>query len=532
MSSETSRDTALPFARMGAASTRWRRVASSFSAARRVTSSKPLSRSSSVAASRAPPTCPATRRFSARSCTASRARSLRRTRQSPRNELAEWPPRSPRSPRSTRSTRRPHVAAPFVSRLISEIFVIVARADEVARSAANAGRGDRSRSRCARAALAAHFSLAILTRTFMASSETSRVRRDQRRLHPDRAPRRTRRASGTAGDERRSAEAGVARQPRPQAGARLDALGFDGQDEQLEPQHQRALGSGVEDDAASVSSPSLRAHGGDDGRLSEEAARGSRTPTRRPSSPPRASPAVGSANRETRPAQELVVKKAGCVFTSATTARARASTWPARERSPASSASSARVDALRCAKASIVTDAGDQRRERPHRARLRVVGDVYCDDAGPRTEVAKRVPSRAATSAAGSRRRSPRENSSAASETWPAVETLSAPKIFSGPVVTPRSSLVAAAEVVARSSRRASADDGRRRARRAARAHKTAREARRDEAHVRAVRAGRSGSTVRGGTECVHDGRGRRPDLDERARRCLLGRCRDRRRGA
>ena len=31
---------------------------------------------------------------------------------------------------------------------------------------------------------------------------------------------------------------------------------------------------------------------------------------------------------------------------------------------------------------------------RAHRARLRVVGDVYCDDAGPRTEVAKRVPSR------------------------------------------------------------------------------------------------------------------------------------------
>ena len=221
-------------------------------------------------------------------------------------------------------------------------------------------------------------------------------------------------------------------------------------------------GSGVEDDAASVSSPSLR-------RTAETTAAASAgswlTYTHSPPFIPAARvSAVGSANRETRPAQELVVKKAGCVFTSATTARARASTWPARERSPASSASSARVDALRCAKASIVTDAGDQRRERPHRARLRVVGDVYCDDAGPRTEVAKRVPSRAATSAAGSRRRSPRENSSAASETWPAVETFERAKDFLGPVVTPRSSLVAAAEVVARSSRRASADDGRRRA--------------------------------------------------------------------
>ena len=64
---------------------------------------------------------------------------------------------------------------------------------------------------------------------------------------------------------------------------------------------------------------------------------------------------VGSAKRLTRPAHELVVKKLGWLFTSATIGRARSSTCPAREKSPASSASSARVCALRCAKGSMAT---------------------------------------------------------------------------------------------------------------------------------------------------------------------------------
>ena len=52
---------------------------------------------------------------------------------------------------------------------------------------------------------------------------------------------------------------------------------------------------------------------------------------------------VGSANRLTRPAQELVVKKLGWRFTRPTMGLARSSTCPARLKSPLSAASSARV---------------------------------------------------------------------------------------------------------------------------------------------------------------------------------------------
>ena len=193
-------------------------------------------------------------------------------------------------------------------------------------------------------------------------------------------------------------------------------------------------GSGVEDDAASVSSPSLR-------RTAETTAAASAgswlTYTHSPPFIPAARvSAVGSANRETRPAQELVVKKAGCVFTSATTARARASTWPARERSPASSASSARVDALRCAKASIVNDVGDESRERPPRA---VRADCERAERGSASSGTSTTTTRAADRSREARavarrdecgqrrRRSPRKQF-CRRETWPAVETCSAPR--------------------------------------------------------------------------------------------------------
>ena len=308
---------------------------------------------------------------------------------SPRNE---WPPPSP-------GPGRPGVVAPVVS-YVSALFSASLFSASLfsARSAANAA-AIRSRSRSARAAFAAHFSLAIATSTFMASSETSRVPlatsgasiRIEHRAEHDARPV----PPATTPLSRKPASRASRAKRVPASTLSASTAKMNGSNRSTS-EHS---GSGVEDDAASVSSPSLR-------RTAETTAAASAgswlTYTHSPPFIPAARvSAVGSANRETRPAQELVVKKAGCVFTSATTARARASTWPARERSPASSASSARVDALRCAKASIVNDAGDESRARPPRAA----------HAGPRTEVARRVLSRAATSAAGRRRRSPREKS-------------------------------------------------------------------------------------------------------------------------
>ena len=383
-SSETSRDTALPFARIGNRLDAAATSASSASAPRRVTGNKTRrvpSRLASPPTRRVLSSHPAS--FSASLHRFACAVSTANTAVSPRNE---WPPPSP-------GPGRPGVVAPVVS-YVSALFSASLFSASLfsARSAANAA-AIRSRSRSARAAFAAHFSLAIATSTFMASSETSRVP-----LATSGASIRIEHRAEHTARPVPPATTPLSRKPASRASRanRLPASTLSASTAKMNGSKRstsEVSGSGVEDDdAASVPSPSLR-------RTAETTAAASAgswlTYTHSPPFIPAARvSAVGSANRETRPAQELVVKKAGCVFTSATTARARASTWPARERSPASSASSARVDALRCAKASIVTDAGDQRRERPHRARLRVVGDVYCDDAGPRTEVAKRVPSR------------------------------------------------------------------------------------------------------------------------------------------
>jgi len=63
---------------------------------------------------------------------------------------------------------------------------------------------------------------------------------------------------------------------------------------------------------------------------------------------------VGSANRLTRPAHELVVKKLGWRFTRPTMGLARSSTCPARLKSPLSAESSARVWAFLWANAPTV----------------------------------------------------------------------------------------------------------------------------------------------------------------------------------